>query len=93
MTNRTLTDDKGISWMRVSKRRARSAYDAGHEVIISPVYMDPFGSWALAVHVCADFWSCAGAKFDAIVDRFAIFNCNSKCGKYAAYYVRTEVIK
>lgn len=91
MTNRTITDRDGATWQRVSKRHARSAYDAGHEVIISPVHVDPFGPWALAVHVRADFWSCAGVKFDAIIDRFTIFNCNAECGKYAAYYIRAEV--
>lgn len=45
MTDRTLTDNKGISWARVSKRRARSAYNAGHDVIITPVYADPFNMW------------------------------------------------
>lgn len=92
MTNRTLTDNKGAMWRRVSKRHARFAYENGNEIILAPVNVDPFGPWALGVHVHKDFWSCADSEFDAIVDRFIIFNCNSaELGHYPAYYIRMEV--
>lgn len=45
MTNRIFTDRDGACWARVSKRRARSAYEAGNDVIITPVYVDPFNMW------------------------------------------------
>ena len=89
MTNRTLTDSKGISWMRVNKRRARSAYNAGHTVRLAPSNMYPFGPWPVYAEINIKF----GASFDDRINAFEYYNCSNKNGKYAAYYIRMEVIK
>lgn len=91
MKNLTVTDRDGVSWSRVNKRRARSAYNAGRDVIISPVYADPFGPWCLSVKLNrGEQWY--SDNFDSLVFDYEYYNCNSECGKYAAYYVRTEVL-
>lgn len=94
MTDITLTDNKGISWTRVSKRRARALYDAGHEVIITPVYVDPFNMWRPHARISNKRqWGC-DVTFDSITNEYEYYNCNSnELGRYPAYYVRTEVIK
>lgn len=94
MTNITLTDSKGISWMRVNKRHARSAYDAGRDVIITPVYVNPFNMWRTHARISKrKQWGC-NATFDSIVNDYEYYNCNSaELGCYPAYYIRLEVIE
>lgn len=92
MTNRTLTDNKGISWTRVSKRRARSTYEGGSDVIITPANIAPFNPWRTHARISKrKQWGC-NVTFDAIVNEYEYYNCNSnEVGRYPAYYIRSEV--
>lgn len=94
MTNRTLTDNKGISWTRVNKRRAKSVYEAGGDVIITPVYVDPFNIWRPHARISSKRQWGVDVTFDSIVNEYEYYNCNSsELGRYPAYYVRTEVLE
>ena len=94
MTNRTLTDNKGISWTRVSKRRAKLAYEAGSDVIITPVNIAPFNPWRTHARISKrKQWGC-NVTFDSIINEYEYYNCNSnEVGRYPAYYIRTEVLE
>lgn len=92
MTNRTITDRDGAMWQRVNKRRARSAYNAGHTIKIAPALIDPVSAWNINADITQKIQDC-NETFDTRVNAFEYFNCNTECGKYAAYYIRTEVIK
>lgn len=94
MTNITLTDSKGISWARVSKRHARSAYNVGYDVIITPVYVDPFSMWRPHTRISNKKQWGVDVTFDSIVNEYEYYNCNSnEVGRYPAYYVRSEVLE
>lgn len=93
MTNRIFTDRDGACWTRVSKRRAKSAYNAGHDVIITPANIEPFNPWRTHARISSKRqWGC-NATFDAFVNDYEYYNCNSnEVGRYPAYYVRTEAL-
>lgn len=93
MTDRTLTDRNGVSWVRVSKRRARSAYNEGHTITVAPANMDPFNPWYTCLKISNKRqWGC-DVTFDSIINEYEYYNCNSaELGRYPAYYVRTEVL-
>lgn len=93
MIDRTFTDNKGISWTRVSKRRARRLFAAGHVIEMSPVNMNPCNVWCTYYCIGRGLKYYEGTTFDAEASAFEYYNCNSECGKYAAYYVRTEVLE
>lgn len=94
MTNRIFTDHDGACWVRVSKRRARSAYEAGNDVIISPVYVDPFNMWRPHARISSKRQWGVDVTFDSIINEYEHYNCNSsELGRYPAYYVRTEAYK
>lgn len=94
MTNRIFTDRDGACWARVSKRRAGSAYEAGNDVIITPVYVDPFNMWHPHARINNKRRQGVDVTFDSIVNEYEYYNCNSsELGRYPAYYVRTEVLK
>lgn len=92
MTNRTFTDHDGATWQRVSKRRARVLYDAGHTIKIAPALINPVSAWNINADIVQKIQT-YNETFDTRINAFEYFNCNSECGKYAAYYIRTEVIK
>lgn len=94
MTNRIFTDRDGACWARVSKRRARSAYEAGNDVIITPVYVDPFNMWRPHARISSKRQWGVDVTFDSIVNEYEYYNCNSsELGRYPAYYIRSEVLE
>lgn len=94
MTDRTLTDNKGISWTRVSKRRARALYDAGHTITVSPVNMSLNHVWCTYIRIGRKLKFSLGDSFDSLVNDYEYYNCNGNdVGRYPAFYARTEVIK
>ena len=94
MTDRILSDSNGATWQRVSKRRARYEYDAGRDVIITPVYVNPFNMWRPHARISNKRrWGC-DVTFDSIINEYEYYNCNSnELGRYPAYYVKQEMIK
>ena len=94
MTNRIFTDRDGACWTRVSKRRARSVYEAGSDVIITPANIEPFNPWRTHARISKrKQWGC-NVTFDSIINEYEYYNCNSNSvGRYPAYYVRSEVLE
>lgn len=94
MTNRTLTDNKDISWTRISKRRARALYDAGHTITVAPVNMRLNNVWCTYIRIGRKLKFSLGDSFDSLVNDYEYYNCNSnEVGRYPAYYVESGVIK
>lgn len=89
MTNRIFTDRDGACWVRVSKRRAEALYNAGHTIRLAPSNMHSFGPWPIYAEINIKF----GASFDERINAFEYYNCSNKNGKYAAYYIRSEVLE
>lgn len=86
-------------WTRVSRVRARKLYDAGETIKICPVKVNPCNEYypmSLNINKNDKFevepleWE---LKFDSRVNQFEWYNCNyNETGKYAAFYVRKEVL-
>nr|DAO52123.1 MAG TPA: hypothetical protein [Caudoviricetes sp.] len=94
MTNRTLTDNKGISWTRISKRRARALYDAGYTITVAPVNMRLNNVWCTYIRIGRKLKFSLDDSFDSLVNDYEYYNCNSnEVGHYPAYYVRSEVLE
>lgn len=94
MTNRIFTDRDGACWTRVSKRRARSAYEAGGDVIIAPVNIRLFGPWGVEALLTKRRPRLSGDTFDTLVNEYEYYNCIDYCsGPYAAFYVRSEALE
>lgn len=94
MTNRIYTDNKGISWTRVNKRRARALYDAGHTITVAPVNMRLNHVWCTYIRIGRKLKFSLDDSFDSLVNDYEYYNCNSnEVGRYPAYYVRSEVLE
>lgn len=93
MINRTFTYRvDGRAYVRISKRRARALYNAGHKLILAPVNMIPESAWCNTQCIGKNLKYSDGGAFDTLVNAFEYYNCNTECGEYAAYYARLEAI-
>lgn len=86
--NRYSFTSNGKTWVRVSKGKARSAYNSGATVAICPVNIRPFLPWHSEIYVSKgkDFEN--SATFEDVERAFKFYNCNSEAGRYAAFYVQ-----
>lgn len=80
---------KNISFQfeRVTKKQARAAYNNGLTVLWCPVNLAPFTGWGLEMPINADNWNCDRKPFDEVLNEYEFYNCNSKTGKYPAFYI------
>lgn len=86
-------------WTRVSKRKARTLYDAGQTIRLCPVKINPCNEYypmSFDMNL-NDKWDVEPfdweKTFDARTNRFEYYNCQyNETGKYAAFYVRKETL-
>ena len=76
--------NEGNTWERVTKKQARAAYNSGLTILLCPSKMRPFTPWHLEAYVDNGFCD----TFDAVVNGFEYYNCNSETGRYTAFYVK-----
>ena len=73
--------------VRINKKQARKTYDNGLPVLFSPVNMDPLKRFcSLAIWESKDLDGQYNT-FDALVNAYEYYNCNSETGNYTAFYV------
>lgn len=76
-----------VKYVRTNKRGARSTYNKGQMVIITPCNMRPeYGG-------IFDKYIDEGRVFDSIVNEYEFYNCRCGVGEYPAYYIPVEVYK
>lgn len=94
MTSRIFSDRDGACWARVNKRRARSAYEAGHTITVAPVNMRLNNVWCTYIRIGRKLKFSLSDSFDSLINDYEHYNCNSnEVGRYPAYYVRSEVLE
>lgn len=72
---------------RVNKSVARKLYAEKKPFWIVPCNMQPECGILIG---SLSFENMAGIPFDTMVDHYEYYNCNSECGRYAAYYIDNE---
>lgn len=76
----------GAKWYRTSKQAARNAYNAGEEVLICAVNLNPFGPWRPGA-IVGQSWR--ETTFDEYTEQYQWYNCTcAETGKYAAFYLK-----
>ncbi len=79
--------NRGATYVRISKARARKLHEEGKEVTIHPCNLSPESSWGYPPHLS---WE-PERNFDELVNNFEYYNCaNSETGRYAAFYAKLE---
>ena len=69
---------------KINKSTARKLYNEGKEFWITACNMRPECGILIG---SLSFEQMAGVSFDAMVNSFSYYNCDSERGRYPAYYV------
>ena len=69
---------------KINKATARKLYNEGKEFWITACNMRP--EYGILIGSLS-FEQMAGVSFDAMVNSFSYYNCDSERGRYPAYYV------
>ena len=69
---------------KINKSTARKLYNEGKEFWITACNMRPEAGILIG---SLSFEQMAGVSFDAKVNSFSYYNCDSERGRYPAYYV------
>lgn len=78
--------DGGKTYTRISKAKARAAYNAGLEVVLCPVNLRPGAPWYPEIHVSKE--RSKGESFDNTLNAFEFYNLrDTETGFYTAFYI------
>jgi len=87
--NQYVEYDGDVMYRRVSKARARRAWDAGMALVLCPCRLRPFGAARASVLLCKAHMN--GREFGVMVRDFTEENCNAReTGRYPSYFLRVE---
>lgn len=85
-----------MNYKKVTKPIARKYYDNGKEVYLLPckvnahIVFDSSYNGFIQPYVISKHGS--DGSFDKVVNEFEYYNCNSKMGYYAHYYIKQKII-
>lgn len=70
------------NFYRISKTKARTAFNSGERVVISPCNLRPDSMFGTSCQIPEN------ENFDAFVDRFTIYNCTcTETGRYVSFWI------
>lgn len=79
-------ENTALNYNRINKSEARKLYNLGKPIMILPCNANPNSPWFSNSMISKE----SGRDFDALVNEFTYYNCNtSKLGRYPAFYVLT----
>lgn len=83
--------DGGKTYTRISKAKARAAYNAGLAVVLCPVKLRPGTPWHPETHVSKE--RSEGESFDNVLNAFGFYNIrNTETGQYTAFYIPVRYV-
>lgn len=81
----------GRTYTRISKAKARAAYNAGLEVVICPVNLKTGALWYQEAHV--DKESSGNESFENLLNAFEFYHiCKTKANRYTAFYIPVRYV-
>ena len=86
MRNETYIDN-GTVWQRITRSKAKKAYDKGHWITLYPVNLRPRTICNPPIPIRNDCGMTDGMTFEAVVNEFEYYNCNRETGRYAKFFM------
>lgn len=75
-----------LNYTRINKPEARKLYNLGRPIVVLPCKANPNSPWFSNSTVSKE----SGRDFDALVNEFTYYNCNTvELGRRPAFYVVT----
>jgi len=83
--------DRGKTYTRISKAKARAAYNAGLEVVLCPVNLRPGAPWYPEITVCKEYSK--SENFEQVLNAFEFYNVRGdEIGSYPAFYIPVRTV-
>lgn len=83
--------DGGKTYTRVSKARARAAYNAGLTVVLCPVNLRPGAPWHPEIAVSKE--RLESESFERVLNAFEFYNTrDTETGRYTAFYIPVHMV-
>ena len=90
MRQRTYTDG-GKTYTRISKAKARAAYNAGLELVLCPVNLRPGAPWHPEIAVSKE--RSESESFERVLNAFEFYNTrDTETGRYTAFYIPVHTV-
>lgn len=81
----------GRTYTRISKAKARAAYNAGLEVVLCPVNLRPGAPWYPECAVSKE--RSKESSFEWVLNEFEFYNLiNTETGRYTAFYIPVRYV-
>lgn len=81
--------DGGKTYTRISKVKARSAYNAGLEVVLCPVNLRPGAPWHPEIAISKE----RSESFERVLNAFEFYNTrDTETGRYTAFYIPVHMV-
>ena len=74
-------------YTRISKAEAERLYNKNIDVLMVPIHVHPENNWGIGYSASIGY---SGESFQAVVNKFMMYNCNYQLGYYPAYYKSNE---
>ena len=83
--------DGGKTYTRISKAKARAAYNAGLEIVLCPVNLRPGAPWHPEIAVSKK--RSESESFERVLNAFEFYNVrDTETGYYTAFYIPVHAI-
>ena len=80
--------ENGKYYERITKRKARAAYNNGLTIRFCPVKIRPFNNvFMLDMDINKNNVNCSDQSFDTVLNAFEYYNCRPDTGLYTAFYI------
>lgn len=86
MIKTQLTDQHGVTWLRVSKLRARRAFELDNTVLMCPSKLEPFDNLESVSR--ASRINDKTKPFNQLAMNATWYNCSKESGLYLSYYIK-----
>lgn len=81
--------ENGFTFKRISRKKARTAYNNGLPVIACPVNLRPGKPWSPEIIITPD----PESSFEQIENAFYFYNIrNTETGRYIAWYIPVRIV-
>lgn len=83
--------DRGKTYTRISKAKARAVYNAGLEVVLCPVNLRPGTPWNPEITVSKE--RSESESFERVLNAFEFYNVrDTETGHYTAFYIPVHTV-
>lgn len=80
-----------MNYIEITRAEARDRYDKGEKIYAMPCNLTPFGYWGSPLTLDKAKFDELGARFDEVINTYAVVSCNKIVGEKLKFYKAEKV--